>query len=361
MQTKAKSPALLDLGAIKKQLEDCFRPNPWIYWTDFLLSAFIGYGAFVATEVLPLFSIPQIFFFLVSVFALYRAVLFTHEITHQSRKDLPGFSAAWNLLLGIPFLVPSFMYRGVHLDHHKKNSYSTHEDGEYIPFGASPFWKTVAYICQSFILPAVLVLRFGVIAPLSFLHPKIRKLVMDSASAMNIRFDAARKIPTGVDLRNWYILEALCFLYVWGMFALFYTGTLSLFTLGHIYALVVVAFICNSVRTVVAHRYRNSEFKELSFYDQLLDSVNLEGNTIIGELMAPVGLRFHAMHHLFAVIPYHNLGIAHRRLRKSLPEDSIYHLTVEPSLLAAFRTHWRNTRSKEVWPPVVDPGTHAVG
>ena len=352
METSVKSQEIgLPLPQLKKMLEDCFQPKPWIYWTDFLLSSAIGYGAFVLTEFLPLFSLEQTLAFLVSVFALYRAVLFTHELTHQDRRKLPGFSVAYNLLAGIPFLVPSFMYRGVHTDHHRKNSYATQEDGEYIAFGAAPFWKSVAYICQSFYLPLVLVLRFGLIGPISLVHPKLRTLVMKKASSMAIRFDADRKIPTGVDLRNWYVLEFLCFLYVWGMAYVFASGLLPMGTLAHIYALAVTAFLVNSVRTVVAHRYRNKELSEVSFQDQLLDSVNLEGNPIIGELMAPVGLRFHGLHHLFNAMPYHSLGIAHRRLRAQLPKDSVYHLTVEPGIFAAFCTLYRNTKNSEAWPP----------
>jgi len=350
--TGKNAPSGLVVPEIKKMLNDCFEPNPTIYWADFLGSTILGYGSLVLTEMLPTFSALWFVGFLVSVFALYRAVLFTHELTHQDRRKLPGFSIAWNLLLGVPFLVPSFMYRGVHTDHHKKNSYATHEDGEYIAFGASPFWKTVAYIAQSFYLPLVLAIRFGVIAPLSFLHPKLRQLVMKKASAMAIRFDADRKVPGGIDYRNWHILEALCFVYVWAMVYVFASGLLSMGTFAHVYAVIVCAFIVNSTRTVVAHRYRNKAFTELSFQDQLLDSVNLEGNPIIGELVAPVGLRFHALHHLFAAMPYHNLAKAHFRLREKLPKDSIYHLTVEPNLLSAFRTHYHNTRSDEVWPIV---------
>ncbi|RZA00457.1 MAG: fatty acid desaturase, partial [Proteobacteria bacterium] len=331
----------LEIPQLKKILNDCFQPDPKIYWADFLGSCVLGYGSLVLTEMVPTFSALWFLGFVVSVFALYRAVLFTHELTHQDRKKLPGFSVAYNLLVGVPFLVPSFMYRGVHTDHHKKNSYATQEDGEYIAFGASPFWKTIAYICQSFYLPIVLAIRFGIIGPLSLLHPKLRLLVMKKASSMAIRFDADRKVPVGIDLRNWYALEVLCFLYVAGMTYVFASGILSLATLAHVYAVVVCAFIINSTRTVVAHRYRNKEFKELSFHDQLLDSVNLEGNPIIGELVAPVGLRFHGLHHLFAAMPYHNLAKAHRRLREQLPKDSMYHLTVEPNLLSAFRTHYR--------------------
>jgi fatty acid desaturase len=331
------------LAEYKKLLEDCFPANPWIYWTDFLFTAVVGWGAFIETERLPAFSLAQITFFLISVFALYRGVLFIHELTHRERTDLPGFSIAWNLVFGIPTLFPSFMYRGVHIDHHKKNSYGTEEDGEYLPLGASPFWKTAVYMGQSFLLPILVLFRFGILAPFSLVHPRLRHFVMARNSSLAIRFDTVRKIPGGIDLRNWYILEALCFFYFVAVAGFFVTGTLSLDTLFHIYLTMVTLFFINSIRTIVAHRYRNRAGKEISFQDQLLDSVNIEGNSVVAELLAPVGLRYHALHHLFPTLPYHNLGIAHRRLRARLPADSFYHQTVEPSFWAALVTHWNNT------------------
>ncbi|MGZ3662757.1 MAG: fatty acid desaturase, partial [Bdellovibrionota bacterium] len=89
---------------------------------------------------------------------------------------------------------------------------------------------------------------------------------------------------------------------------------------------------------------RNRQSKELSFTEQYEDSVNVEGPGIVMELIAPVGLRYHALHHLFPTMPYHNLGIAHRRLKAQLPADSIYHAANEPSLWSAFATHVRNTK-----------------
>ncbi|MGE3260293.1 MAG: fatty acid desaturase [Bacteriovoracia bacterium] len=334
----------VSLAEYKKLLQEYFPANPWIYWSDLLCTAIVGYGSFVVTERFPAFSAPYLLFFTISVFALYRGMLFIHELTHRERSDLPGFSIAWNLIFGVPFLFPSFMYRGVHIDHHKKNSYGTDEDGEYLPLGAHPFWKTVLYLAQSVYLPVLIVLRFGLLTPLSLLHPKLRHLVVTRTSALAIRADVPRKAPQGVDLRNWHVLEALCFVYVWGMVYLFASGILGLSTLEHMYAAMLCMFLVNSLRTIVAHRYLNRSAAELSFQDQLLDSVNIEGNPIIAELVAPVGLRYHALHHLFATLPYHNLGHAHRRLRAHLPADSFYHLTSEPSFFHALATHWRNTK-----------------
>jgi fatty acid desaturase len=42
-------------------------------------------------------------------------------------------------------------------------------------------------------------------------------------------------------------------------------------------------------------------------------------------LWAPVGLRYHALHHLLPSVPYHNLAAAHRRLTAMVEQDSPYH------------------------------------
>jgi len=341
METKA-----LPLGEMKKIVADLFAVNLWIYWADFLISAAVAWVCFFLTEQAPALSLPEFAYFTVTVFALYRASLFIHELTHQDRRTLRGFSFVWNLLIGIPLLVPSFLYRGVHIDHHRKAMYGTDEDGEYLPFGASPPWRSVLYLGQAILLPFLLVFRFFVLVPASLIHPKIRHFVMTHCSSFAIRTDTARKIPTShEDLRNWYVLEGLAFAWCLTLFALLADGIVPLGTLRHIYLLMVATFFVNSIRTIGAHRYRNRSAKELTFAEQYEDSVNVIGPWLVMELVAPVGLRYHALHHLFPSMPYHNLGVAHRRLIAQLPADSIYHVANEPNLFTALATHWRNTRA----------------
>ena len=97
-----------------------YTPNPWIYWTDFLFSASLGWGAFVLAVRAPAFSASQAIFYLTASLALYRAVIFTHELAHLRKSTFRLFRLVWNLGCGFALMVPSYMYGGVHNDHHKR-------------------------------------------------------------------------------------------------------------------------------------------------------------------------------------------------------------------------------------------------
>jgi fatty acid desaturase len=56
--------------------------------------------------------------------------------------------------------------------------------------------------------------------------------------------------------------------------------------------------------------------------------------------LCPVGLRFHALHHMLPSLPYHSLSEAHRILMTALPSDSIYFQTNSRGLWATMRTLW---------------------
>ena len=79
----------------------------------------------------------------------------------------------------------------------------------------------------------------------------------------------------------------------------------------------------------------------MSLADQVADSINITGQHWLTAPMFPVGLRFHATHHLFPSLPYHALGKAHRRLMQQLPPDSPYRQTDYPSFWSAARELWR--------------------
>ena len=76
--------------------------------------------------------------------------------------------------------------------------------------------------------------------------------------------------------------------------------------------------------------------------------MNITGTGFVTELFFPLGLRYHALHHLFPALPYHNLGRAHRRLVAQLPAGSPYHKTVFPTYWSALRALFADARASEV-------------
>ena len=86
----------------------------------------------------------------------------------------------------------------------------------------------------------------------------------------------------------------------------------------------------------------------MSESQQVLDSANVRGFLFFATLWAPVGLRYHATHHLFMLMPYHQLGRAHRLLMRELPTDSPYRETECPTLWSALSRLWRESGSESV-------------
>lgn len=327
-------------------VKDLFDPNPTIYWVDFLASVGIGMASFAASRRLELPGWAVVVLFCISVLAFYRAVLFTHELCHFRKTQFRNFRIAWNLLCGIPFMVPSFLYH-IHLEHHARRYYGTAHDGEYLPFGTSPTRMIVSYLAQSFIIPLLGLMRFMVLPPLAWVFPGVRRWVQQRASSMIIDPSFIRPIPTQQEYRLWYLQETCCFLFGWTVAVLLLTGIVPWMFLLHVYLLAVCIISLNAIRTLAAHRYTLNGEENATFVEQLQDSLNFPDHPLTGELWAPVGLRFHALHHLFPSMPYHNLGKAHRRLMAELPADSIYRQTECASLPAALKDLWQRAKAAQ--------------
>jgi fatty acid desaturase len=162
-----------------------------------------------------------------------------------------------------------------------------------------------------------------------------------------------RPLPTKKSLRMIRFQEVLCMLVIWGIALKLTTGIgftnrpLSWWFLVQLYCTGVFIVTINALRTLGAHRWTHDGSREMTFVEQMLDSVNYPYNPLIGGLWAPVGLRFHALHHIFPTMPYHALAKAHKRLMRDLPADSPYRRTEARSLSEAIVTLWRRARSSE--------------
>ncbi len=271
--------------------------------------------------------------------------MFIHEVVHQRATGrLKVFRFVWNVLCGIPFLMPSFVYY-THIDHHRRQHFGTDRDGEYLPLEQQNGWQILFYLSWCLVIPLLVVIRFLLLTPLAWLIPGFRAFVQRRASSMVMDPTYIRPLPGKKTLRILYIQEFACFLWclVIVVIAPITVGQWPTPFLIHIYLMSVFIIFLNSVRTVGSHRWFN-DGEQMTFLDQMLDSVNYPNNAWISELWGPVGTRFHALHHLFPSLPYHALPRAHRRLMASLPEDSPYRLTEEHSLTSGIMNLLRRNR-----------------
>jgi fatty acid desaturase len=308
------------LRAAVELTRDLASARPAIYWTDMLLSAALGYGALAATIMAPSWPLALVCG-VVATLALYRALLFIHELTHIHRDALPGFRFGWNVMVGIPLLMPSFMYEGVHTLHHARTRYGTAEDPEYLPLALMKPWSLPVFLVTSLLLPPALLVRSAVLVPLGAILPPVRRFVWERLSSLSINPAFRRRPPEGAFARMvfWQELGAS----VWALSLLAASLAWGWRPLLIALAVVSLAAVLNQLRTLVAHLWEN-EGEVMSVTAQYLDTVNVPPPGPIPALWAPVGLRYHALHHLLPSMPYHSLAEAHRRLHSHLGVEGTY-------------------------------------
>ncbi|MCE2809944.1 MAG: fatty acid desaturase [Planctomycetaceae bacterium] len=282
---------------------DLHAPNPWIYWPDLLITAICGHLCFSAMMQAP-------------------------------DRLAPDSVALW-------WLTKVFFYTA---DHHRRKSYGTEEDGEYLSLSHQPPSAIVLYMLGVLVTPIAGIVRWGLLSPICWLFPSVRKWTFTHASTMVMdvfyeRPEAGKRVQ-----RIMIMQEIACFLVCLGlilhgpMIAKTWFDPLWI----HAYLVSIGMIFMNNIRTLGAHRWTGPG-SELTFEQQLLDSCDYPHRPWITELWGPTGTRYHATHHLFPSLPYHNLGIAHRRLMAQLPADSIYRETCKLSLLAEVAELWKRS------------------
>ena len=316
--------------------------RPGIYWPDMLVSAAIGYAG-IATAILAGHVAVQLAAGLVAALAMYRALMFIHELTHIHRDALPGFRTGWNLLVGIPMLTPSFMYEGVHTIHHKRTDYGTAEDPEYLPLALMKPWSLPLFVLVAMLLPVGLLLRFGVLYPLGLLIPPLRRFTWERFSALAINPVFRRRPPEGEFARRVRWQEAGASLWAIALIASTFVFGWQPLAIGM--AIVSFAAVLNQLRTLVAHLWEN-DGEPMTVTAQFLDSVNVPPPGLAAEIWAPVGLRYHALHHLMPSMPYHDLPEAHRRLARELGTGSTYEGANHPGMLVLVARIARSTMGR---------------
>ena len=244
-----------DLDVVARRVVgDLHVPTPAIFWTDMLASAAIGWLSFavaVTTTERPWVMVAAC---VVSGLALYRGLCFTHELTHLRRGAIPGFETVWNLLFGVPLLLPSFTYVGVHQSHHSLSTYGTKDDPEYLPFARSRRLIVAFSIQSSFLIPLLLLVRFVLLAPIGLVWPRLHRWLEVHASsfAMNPEYRRQMPAPMVAKMRRWELLVVGSWA---GVLAMMLAGVLPWRTLLLWYGVLALVSLVNTLRVLGAHAY----------------------------------------------------------------------------------------------------------
>jgi fatty acid desaturase len=325
---------------------DFFRVEPARYWFDFLLSIALGYAAGSVYLMAPFGSPLQLAAFPVAVFWLYRLGSLVHEVCHLGHHEMRAFKVTWNLLVGVMTLAPSPFFTRHHRDHHSARMYGTREDPEYIVNVFRPgSWPSIlAYSLLIAVYPLIVFFRF-LLAPLTFLHPRLRKWTLIHASSLTMNHRYERKLN---HFDRWAVttIELLCCLRAAAMLIAVGVGLTHWTRLPLFYSVALGVLALNQLRLLADHHFEPHGAPR-NLDDHIRDSCNYTGRDFLTWLLFPFAIRYHALHHIFPMLPYHNLKAAHAYLVEHLPLDSPYRSLDQSS--------WWSVASKTLFPSVPAP------
>lgn len=310
----------MDLAQIYKELAPFRKPDPRIYFVDAGVSASVGWASF-AIALAPIAIGWRVLAFVVSAFALFRALAFIHELVHQ--REMAHFRVFWHVVAGIPLLLPLLLYLPIHHGHHNARTYGTAADGEYEQFKGRLLPMMTKLFLIGLLLPLALIVRFGLLTPLSVIFPVVGREIIPGFVhlALRLPFNAP---PLAENMRaesRRYEWACTAFVY---LLAMTWLAGFQQFALLWA-ALIIVIATLNTIRAMFSTHLYDEQREGRDLIAQMRDSINVECRHPLILLLCPTGLQYHALHHLAPQIPYHTLAAAHGHLMQYLPQDSEYH------------------------------------
>lgn len=187
----------------------------------------------------------------------------------------------------------------------------------------------MVFALESFFIPVILLLRFLVLTPVGFISSRFQRMLIVYGSSLTMNLQYRRELTPEL-LKKVRRDSAI----LWTMWAAVMAAAGAGLVPWRIFLVwlavdSLISFV-NTLRTLGAHAYEN-EGEQMDRVGQLLDSIDTPG-AFYTELWAPVGLRYHALHHYFPGIPYHNLAEAYRRIMGHIMLSANYARMTSPSL-----------------------------
>jgi len=254
------------------------------------------------------------------------------------------FKVTWNLVVGVITLAPSPFFTRHDRDHHSARMYGTREDPEYIVnvFRPGSLLSILMYSLLIALYPLIVFFRF-LLAPLTFLHPRLRQWTLVHASSLTMNYRYERKLNR---FDRWAVtaIELLCSLRAAAMLVAVGVGLTHWTRLPLFYSIALGVLTLNQLRLLADHHFE-ADGQPLPLDDHIRDSCNYTGRDFLTWLLFPFAIRYHALHHIFPMLPYHNLKAAHAYLLEHLPADSPYRSLDQSS--------WWSVAKETLFPSVV--------
>lgn len=334
-------PALLKLDSVSSELQlssikDINRfmaPKRFIYWSDFLFSSILGNFFIYLACISEAFSFQQITSICIASIVLFRSAIFIHEAFHVG-KEIKGFVLAYNLLFGFLHKLPFYCYTP-HGKHHAVQTYGTVNDPEYDLVVDKPGFL-IFPVFTSALLPIFALIRYGFLpALLPFIGKRNRDWIYCHASSLVMNLKFKRSSPNRKETIEWYTQDSACFVYNL-FFLVLMTMDILPWKLLSIWSTVFYGvYLLNFYRVITSHHYLSNANKTTK-KQQILDSGTIP-NALFSFFLFPLGQRYHALHHLYPQMPYHNLASAHSYLIGVLPANHPYHLSIKKNYTDAIR------------------------
>lgn len=325
-QTTSSERWLSDVRAtLRDSGQDFFKPSAWRYWIDFfgcLIPAYVASAVFLGAT---MGSWQQLLSYPVALFFLYRLGSLVHEVCHLKHGEMNAYKMAWNLLAGIIIFSPSPFFTRHHRDHHSPHYFGTTDDPEYFlsMYHRGNVLGALWLFGKMLITPLVVFLRF-LLVPLIWLVRGWREWTLVHASSLSMALNPSyeRKLNPA-DRRNIAIVEWLCWVRATQILVVIALGITDWTRLPLLYSLGFGVLCMNTLRLAGDH-HGNSHGAAVSMSDHILDSCNYTGRDAMTAILFPFSIRYHALHHIFPSLPYHNLAAAHRYLVQTLDPTSPY-------------------------------------
>jgi len=136
-------------------------------------------------------------------------------------------------------------------------------------------------------------------------------------------------------------IELLCCLRAAAMLIAVAVGLTHWTRLPLFYSVALGVLTLNQLRLLADHHFE-TDGQPMALDDHIRDSCNYTGKDFLTWLFFPFAIRYHALHHIFPTLPYHNLKAAHAYLVKHLPTDSPYR--------ALDQSSWWSVAKKTLFP-----------